>query len=113
LEQNAFDELPAGPVTRGYLRAVAGETGLDSEWVIGCARPYFAPEIDVVDRLRVRIESADRCQDADRQPFVLIRLLVVLMCLAGLFYVLTVGDRAQTAATDTPDTVLIEPRVTS
>jgi cytoskeletal protein RodZ len=113
LERNAFDELPTGPVTKGYLRAVADETGLDREWVLGCARPYLAAEIDVLDRLRVRVENADHCQHGDRTQQVLIQLLVVLVCLAGLFYALTVRDRAQTAALDTPNRVLFNRTVTS
>jgi cytoskeleton protein RodZ len=113
LEQNACNEFPPGPATRGYLRAYAREVGLDPEWVLECARPHLAAEIDVFDRLRGRYEIADRFQRADRRQYALIQLLAVIACVAGLFYALTVHDRAQTASTESPPEVWLDPTVAS
>jgi cytoskeletal protein RodZ len=113
LEQNAFSELPPGPATRGYLRAFACEVGLDGEWVLDYARPHLAADVDVFDQLRTRYEMADRFQRAGHKQYALIQLLLVIACLAGLFYALTAHDRAQTASTETPPEVWLDPTVAS
>lgn len=45
LEANAFDHVPGGLFTRGYLRSYAGQVGLDPEIIVDAYRAEFGPVV--------------------------------------------------------------------
>src|SRR5436309_13733839 len=66
IENDAFDRVPRGLFTRGYLRAVAREVGLDGEEIVRRYRTEFEQQPDAPaagERLQpVEPESLGRLQ---------------------------------------------------
>jgi len=85
IERNALNELPGGLFARGYLRAYAGEVGLDTEQVVRefLAELPVASDEDLLDKLRARHPPGN-----SRRRH-LLQFVVVLASLTCLLYLLS------------------------
>jgi cytoskeletal protein RodZ len=114
LEANAFDEVPGGLFTRGYLRAYAAQVGLDPEAIVDAYRAEFAPPVAVTaepnaeppEPALVRWDS--EAQDTSSRHSEILQfsvvMIVALVYLASLRHAKPTADLAlaQTVAASAP-----------
>jgi cytoskeletal protein RodZ len=94
IERNALDELPGGLVTRGHLRAFAGEVNVDAERLIAEGTPDYAAQIDLLDLMRVRFRVMERERGNTLQ------VVLVVACILGLLYVTSMNNTEHTASAE-------------
>jgi cytoskeletal protein RodZ len=94
IERNALEELPGGLISRGHLRAFAGEVRVDAERLIVEGTPDYAAQTDLLDLMRIHFGVVERERGNTLQ------VLLVVACILGLLYATSMHYAEHTASAE-------------
>jgi len=98
IESDAFDRLPGGLFTRGFLRAYAREVGLDPDEIVARYRAEFEPTVasETADAAQPHDEPAPSVRpaldidgDAARSRQIQVLQLCIILLIVALYFVVT------------------------